>query len=288
MCQSRFGETEPAGSTVRNTAAPVRVLDLRPRREFERSHLPGASRLAADEIDIPFLRPHRRRLLVAAASSAEEARSGARRLRALGYAVLPLDAPISRWPGPWEEGPERFPSWEPSPLLRRHRPGPAPGSAAVDLACGSGRDAVFLSLLGFEVVGIDRLHDALERGRYLADRHGVRVRWIQADIERDPAAWHGPWDLIHLHRFLDRPSLPLLAERLAPGGRLFAETFLEPQAAAGRRPRDPRHLLRRGELWTAIRSLAVLEYREGIDSGGDWTAAVAARRRTEGERHADA
>ncbi|NJL30478.1 MAG: class I SAM-dependent methyltransferase [Phycisphaerales bacterium] len=42
----------------------------------------------------------------------------------------------------------------------------------MDIACGSGRDAVWLAMQGYEVDGLDVLPDALERASDLAHRHG--------------------------------------------------------------------------------------------------------------------
>ncbi|MBD3161169.1 MAG: iron-containing alcohol dehydrogenase, partial [Candidatus Eisenbacteria bacterium] len=131
-----FPAAGPIADAPRNTESAGRILDLRPREDFERRHIPGASRIAPEEIEIPFLRPPRRRFLVVTDRDAGQARAAARRLRALGHEAIALDAPISRWPGPWEEGPERAPCWEPSPLLQRHRPRSG-GGAAVDLAKGA-------------------------------------------------------------------------------------------------------------------------------------------------------
>ena len=41
-----------------------------------------------------------------------------------------------------------------------------PGSRALDLACGSGRNAVYLALAGMQVTAVDILPDALEQALY--------------------------------------------------------------------------------------------------------------------------
>ena len=255
----------------------VRLVDLRPLAAFEEAHLPGASHLDLSEIDRPYLRPPRRRSLILLAGTAEEAREGARRLALAGYTARALDAPVSLWPGPLESGPEKIPAWEPSPLVGRWA-GDLPPGRALDLACGSGRDAVFLAMRGAEVTAIDILPDALEQAAMLARRHGVAVDLRQGDIEQDPACWEGRWGAIHVHRFLHRPGLPLLTERLRDGGLLLYETFLEQQARIGLKPRNPAHLLKTGELLEAAAGLNVIEYREGVTEDGDWTASLAARK----------
>jgi len=224
-----------------------------------------------------------RLVLVADAPSIAEDAAG--RLREAGYDAVALDAPVTAWTGPWESGPERAPVWEPSPLVAAWTDRLRPGGTACDLACGSGRDAVFLALRAeMRVTAIDILPDALAQGRRLAERHGVAVRFVRGDVDRDPGCWAGPWDLINVQRFLHRGSLPLMCDRLAEEGILLYETFLNRQAQAGpdRKPRNPAFLLKSGELRSAAETqgLQVVEYREGMNDGGDWTASLVALRVT--------
>ena len=118
----------------------------------------------------------------------------------------------------------------------------------------------------------------------LADRHGVGVHFACVDVEANPDSWNGPWDVVNVQRFLHRESLGLIPARLAPGGIVLYETFLEDQARSGRKPKNPAFLLRSGELLEAAAGLTVLHYREGTDDGGDSTAALVARK---GDEHAE-
>jgi len=143
-------------------AGALRLVDLRDRNEFEESHIPGSTHLAFAEIDLPYLRPPRRRPLILLGKTADQAHSAAQRLHSRGYTALPLDAPVSQWPGPWISGEELAPVWEPSPMVAKWT-GRLPPDRVVDLACGSGRDAVYLAIHGAEVTGIDILQDALTK-----------------------------------------------------------------------------------------------------------------------------
>lgn len=255
----------------------IRLIDLRVRDLFDEAHIPGASHLALEEIATPYLRPRPGRTLLVVGASVEQAAEGARLLREAGYAARAMDGPVSEWPGPWETGRERTPAWEPSDLARRWA-SHLPTGRLLDLACGSGRDAVFFAMQGFEVTAIDNLADALLQAQSLSRRHRVSCCLLRGDVEADPACWAGPWDGIHVHRFLHRPLLDLIPRRLRPGGVVLYETFLETQSAVGRRPRDAAHLLKSGELLRAAQGLSVTEYREGVNDEGDWTAALVARR----------
>jgi SAM-dependent methyltransferase len=53
---------------------------------------------------------------------------------------------------------------------------------AVDLGCGSGTDAIYLASKGFEVTAIDIAPAALSQGKQKAEKAGVKVRWLLADV----------------------------------------------------------------------------------------------------------
>jgi tellurite methyltransferase len=254
-----------------------RLIDLRPLSRFRNGHIPGSCHLSVDEIDHRFVLPSRERPLILLSDSVEHCADAARRLHRLGYTAQPVDSPISLWPGPWESGDEQIPIWEPSTLVATWA-SRLPEGPALDLACGSGRDAVFLARRGADVTGIDLLPDALEQARRLAARHRVDVRFLQADIEKDPSSWDARWGTMNIQRFLHRGVFPLIKDRLLPGGLLLCETFLERQAVTRRKPHSPAHLLKPGELYAAATGLVVLAYHEGLNDRGDWMASLVARK----------
>lgn len=58
----------------------------------------------------------------------------------------------------------------------------APRMRVLDLACGEGRNSVFLAGLGAEVTGVDISPLAVDKARLLAARHGVAPRFEVADL----------------------------------------------------------------------------------------------------------
>jgi SAM-dependent methyltransferase len=116
----------------------------------------------------------------------------------------------------WTAEPNRFLAEEAGAL----RPG-----RALDLACGEGRNAVWLAEHGWDVVGIDYSRVGLEKGARLAQQRGVAVRWEVADLREwkpSPAAF----DLIvvlYLHVTADerRAIHHAAAQALAPDGVLL-------------------------------------------------------------------
>ncbi len=96
----------------------------------------------------------------------------------------------------------------------------APGRA-LDLACGEGRNAVWLASQGWEVTGVDFAEVGLAKGQRLAADRGVAVTWVTADA----TTWEptGSFDLV-LVFYLQLPAderrraLRTAVRALAPGG----------------------------------------------------------------------
>lgn len=71
---------------------------------------------------------------------------------------------------------------EPNRFLREEVETLSPGRA-LDLACGEGRNAVWLATRGWDVTGVDFSTVALEKAAELAGRHDVDCAWERADLE---------------------------------------------------------------------------------------------------------
>jgi SAM-dependent methyltransferase len=57
-----------------------------------------------------------------------------------------------------------------------------PPGRALDLACGEGRNAVWLAEQGWQVTGVDFADVALTKARNLAAARAVEVDWVHADL----------------------------------------------------------------------------------------------------------
>lgn len=102
--------------------------------------------------------------------------------------------------------------------------GHLPPGRALDLACGEGRNAVWLARRGWEVVGADFSPAALATARRVADEAGAAVTWVEADA----TTWTPPgeFDLVvlcYLQLTHDRMAAALdrVVPALAPGGTLL-------------------------------------------------------------------
>lgn len=119
-----------------------------------------------------------------------------------------------------------------------------PGHCALDIACGEGRNSVFLAQNGFRTTGLDISDVGLSKGRAIANNAGVNIDFRQVNL--DGYRFSEKYDLILNFNFLLRRLIPSEVGALTPGGLLLFDTILEsPQLLANH---NPDYFLRRGEL----------------------------------------
>ena len=148
--------------------------------------------------------------------------------------------------------------------------GPAP--RAIDLACGSGRNALFLARRGWHVDAVDISPVALERLRAVAEAEDLPVNCVERDLEPVSSALDGfaerHYDLALSMRYTDLPLIEALPRVLVHGGHLIAEIHLiTERTVAG--PRSPRFRVAPGELRKTGSALKLLHYHEGLVTDPD-------------------
>ncbi len=168
----------------------------------------------------------------------------------------------------------------PADWLVRHRPLYAPGRA-LDLACGRGRNSVYLARESFQVAAWDRDAEALEELRSTAESLGLATVMTRlVDLEQAPDIPSASFDLIVVFYYLQRDLAPQIARALKPGGVLVYETFLIDNHTRFNHPRRREFCLNHNELLSLFGDLRVLAYREGaqVPDRGPFTAALVAQR----------
>lgn len=139
------------------------------------------------------------------------------------------------------------------------------GARVLDFASGSGRNTELAWSQRLSVLAVDRDDQAVAALRERTPP-GADLQTRVTDLEGQP--WpltRGSFDAILVGNYLFRPRLALLADLLAPGGRLVYETFAQGQARFGR-PTNPHFLLAPGELFEACRraGLQVVAFEDGV------------------------
>lgn len=134
-----------------------------------------------------------------------------------------------------------------------------PAGRALDLASGSGRNAIWLAEQGWSVTAVDGSGEALSILRARSREQGVTVETMQVDLTgKDRRLPAGPFDLVVMSYYLQRDLIGWVKTVLAPGGVLVAivhvvredEDVTEKRAALG-------------ELRGLVEGLRVEHYYEG-------------------------
>lgn len=148
---------------------------------------------------------------------------------------------------------------QPSPWIVKHAPLIRKNGRVLDLACGSGRHAIWLAKQGYRVDALDRDAKALES---MAGMDNINV--LNVDIEAGglPGLGHR-YDGIIVSRYLYRPLLSRLTGLLKPGGILIYETFMTGNERYGK-PSNPDFLLLPNELLeTYSPLLSIIAFEQG-------------------------
>ncbi len=153
----------------------------------------------------------------------------------------------------WSAEPNRFVAEELASL---------PPGRALDLACGEGRNAIWLAEHGWKARGVDFSQVALDKAAKLAERRGVSLDLERADLTRyvpTPRGYdlvlvaylHVPWS--ELSAILERA-----ADAVAPGGTLFLVGHdLDNLARGFGGPQDPAVLYSAAQVAGALRGLVI-------------------------------
>jgi SAM-dependent methyltransferase len=154
---------------------------------------------------------------------------------------------------------------EPSRVLRKYVTETADGRA-LDIACGTGRNTVFLAERGYEVDALDQSIVGLQITRENAEKRGVgdRLNPVQTDAKRFEYP-QNRYDVVTISFFRSLDRLNDIKRALKADGLLFYQHHLrsEPPAEAG--PSDRRYRFSSNELLHACLDLTVLYYEESSE-----------------------
>jgi SAM-dependent methyltransferase len=165
-----------------------------------------------------------------------------------------------------------------SPLLSEYLPllqAAAHQAPVLDLACGRGRNGLYLLDNGCRVTFADRDNDALfEVAQQVASRalqQKSLARLWQQDFEQGnkPLAKEC-YGAVIVFRYLHRPLMEQLKQAVLPGGLIIYETFTTAQPQYGR-PTNPDFLLKPGELSSYFTDWQQHFYFEGVQTVANGT-----------------
>lgn len=156
----------------------------------------------------------------------------------------------------------------PSPFLLAQEPllSALPKGAALDIACGDGRNSFYLASLGYTVDAVDISDVAITWVNEQAHLRGASVNPVQRDLTQSDFP-QKTYQLIICFRYLQRDLFPLMINSLLPGGLLIFETMHQGYVDKLGHQMNHRFLLAHNELLRSFSSLRILFYQEDDRTG---------------------
>jgi len=176
---------------------------------------------------------------------------------------------IEQWNERYRAGEQVFN--DPAPLVVEFTKGLAPG-AVLDLACGPGRNALYLGGQGWFVSAVDGSQVAIDLLLASARERGLAIDANVADLEAGGVGLPvESFNLVLSCYYLQRSLIPLMQATLRPGGLLILIAHLaDADQAHGTFTRAYP-----GELRALFHGWRILHYREGEPSESGHRHAVA-------------
>ena len=150
-----------------------------------------------------------------------------------------------------------------------------PAGKALDIACGAGRNAIFMAQAGFEVDAIDISREGLNKARKNAGDDLLKIRWIEHDFDQ-AYDFDTDYDLIIVLWYVNLNLITQLCDCLAPGGYLLCEEhLLSDVSVIG--PTSSQFRVAPGQLREAVSSLTILMYDESVETNDSGEQVASAR-----------
>jgi tellurite methyltransferase len=183
----------------------------------------------------------------------------------------------------WEERHREAMPGEPEPSVIEMLP-LLPRGMALDVAAGTGRNAIALARAGCRVVTADFSLTGMRRLAEIARRENLAISPVVADLEDSFPFPPNSFDVVLNVSYLDRTLVSVLKGALRPQGMLLFDTFLIDEANEAGHGHLRNHLftLEHHELPALLADLELLRYREGLvvypNGKRAWRAIALARR----------
>lgn len=164
---------------------------------------------------------------------------------------------LEDWNRRYQAGEQLFET--PAPLVQEFA-GSLQRGTALDLACGPGRNALFLAERGWRVTAVDGSPIAIDLLRHRAREKNLNIDAHVADLERGQYEIPpGTFDLIVDAYYLQRDLIPVMQCGVHEGGTIIAIVHLaDPDQPHGTPTRATP-----GELRVYFRGWTILHYYEG-------------------------
>ena len=168
-----------------------------------------------------------------------------------------------KWNRKYHEKPALLASRPPSPMVEKYAFN-TEGQYAIDLACGNGRNTLFLAEQGFHVDAVDISSVALENLQQRIE--GLDITLLEKDLDTFiPTPNY--YDIAIMTNYLNRELIFRMLKALKKNGIFIIETYME-HPDNEKKDSNPDFLLQKGELKTFFDdSFTILEYTESWNEG---------------------
>ncbi len=242
----------------------VPVLDLRSLERFRQAHLKNSSHFPVAELPERMHELPMRTCPISLFGSESELQQASEFFANKGYVIkqklIATESKIASLNqlGLIVSGEHSHILWRPASIVKsfiQDYVGACDNKTGLDLACGSGRDSVYMAMNGWAMTGVDYLPSALHKLSDLASRNGQSVKTIQYDLEKHASDELTPFSTFEQNfygcvlvvRYLHRPSIKYLKNIIDRNGYIIYQTFMRGCEKFGS-PKNPRYLLEQGEL----------------------------------------
>lgn len=147
---------------------------------------------------------------------------------------------------------------------------------ALDIACGRGRNSVFLLQNNFSVTAVDISDVGLAALRDTC-KNSPKLSLVCHDLDQGLPQFTVQFDVILKIRFLNLSILPALCSYLKPGGLLFIEVLMQTDEGDTAGPKASRFRADPGALREALADVNILHYHEGPITDPDGKTSVVAQ-----------
>jgi tellurite methyltransferase len=150
-----------------------------------------------------------------------------------------------------------------------------PVGKALDVACGAGRNAIYLAQAGIQVDAIDISLQGLNQARQKVESQGLSINWIEHDLDQD-YQFDTDYDLIIALWYVDLALITRLCGCLAAGGYLLCEEHLITDLEVIG-PTSSNYRVAPGDLREAVSGVDVLMYEESVETNSEGDQVASAR-----------
>lgn len=155
----------------------------------------------------------------------------------------------------------------------------------LEVACGNGRNSVYLAEKGYEVDAIDVSTVALSRARERGENAKVDVNWILGDVDEFEFV-EEEYDVIVVDfYYCEKELIESIKKSLKVGGLIIYEHHIRTENEIERGPSKDKYRFKSNELLDYFSDLTILYYREGIRRVARGSMAISSlvARKTEGD-----